>query len=89
MSGDDLDMEALSAAGLRAAFVAAAKDLRKRHGVQSCIIIATYYDEAAEISRSVSGKSGNYYANYGALRQWVIDQDAQTDQTARDMQAEP
>lgn len=80
---DDFDIDQLAAEGASESFTEEAKALMKRHGLQSCFIAATTIGDKEYSTRAIYGRSGNYYATYGAIRQWLIDEDAQMDEVGR------
>jgi hypothetical protein len=78
----EFDTSQFSAEGLRDILQKEVDSLAKKHNLATLTLLATYMDENAR-TRMIHVRTGNYYANYGSVRQWLIWEDAKEDETAR------
>ncbi|MCK9598140.1 MAG: hypothetical protein M0R06_03805 [Sphaerochaeta sp.] len=67
---------------LRDALVVEAKRLRETMGADTVSIVVTYEDAEGCTIRSAGG-TGNWYAQIGALREMVVDDEERTREQAR------
>lgn len=76
-----IDPAYMAAESLQKDLTEIAKGIEKKHRVASVIIMVTYQD--GERCRSINGRAGNYYASYGAVRDWIIYEGAAESEKAR------
>lgn len=70
----EIDMDYMSAEGLRDSLREEAERLAKKYGVQSLAIFVTQMTSEAK-TQSITARAGNYYATYGYVRQWIVQED--------------
>lgn len=78
----EMDFSQSAAEGLRAILDEAAKEIAKKHNLGSVALFVTFNDEDSK-TRMVHARAGNYYASFGAVRQWIVYEDAIEGEQAR------
>ncbi len=85
---DEIDLDGMAAEGIKAALDRDVKEILRKHNLQSVGLWVTRQD--GNKCRTISSRAGNYYATYGAVRQWIVFEDAREAEGARQsMEGEP
>ena len=80
---DGNEISRMIAEGARDGIVEDAKTIAQKYGGNSVIILVTQYDSEIKKTKLISGRFGDFYASYGAAKQWIIGQDAMEQEAAR------